>query len=438
MKKILFTALAGIVFAMPGMAQEFDHQIEALITGGGYELAENVPAMKINSFADLINKRPAMPTANDLLTPEAKTAYARRSSAAYYLGVQNFRSALLDAQQELNSKTIELGKKQKQTNKKAMEQYNANVNAGLMPSQQEMMQLYMSGEINEKMSEAQMMDVMAGKFAAKWGISKQEYIKIINMAQSNPKGTEAYLKSNHPSLYNRLYAANAKYGNQNVNVGDPHENEYGELGEQLSALANEAFEFKNDNMDMTKHVQFQAHSNAMLNDASFAAHTVGLPTNKLEELFVQIIEGWRASSECKRAIQIEDPLEERLNNWDCCKNAKEGQTICYPSWWIEGRKSENALIDAYNRKQAEKWLAEVKAYDVQVTALMKRLIALDNQLEQIRNGGEVTAAYAMAKSQAYIAATHLYDFNFILEVALQFPHVAHQEESYCWTFFFKG
>ena len=438
MKKILFTALAGIVFAMPGMAQEFDHQIEALITGGGYELEESIPATKINSFADLINKRPAMPTANDLITPEAKTAYARKSSAAYYQGALNFRSTLLEKQQELNSKTLELGKKQQKSNQKAMAQYNANVNAGLMPSQQEMMQLYMSGEINEKMSEAQMMDVMAGKFAAKWGISKQEYIKIINMAQSNPKGTEAYLKSNHPSLYNRLYAANAQFGNENVNAGDPHENEYGALGEQLSALANEAFEFKNDNMDMMKHVQFQAHSNGMLNDTSFATHTTGLPTNKLEDLFAQIIEGWRASSECKRAIQIEDPLEERLNNWDCCKNAKEGQTICYPSWWIEGRKSENALIDAYNRKQAEKWLAEVKAYDVQVTALMKRLIALDNQLEQIRNGGEVTAAYAMAKSQAYIAATHLYDFNFILEVALQFPHVAHQEESYCWTFFFKG
>lgn len=438
MKKVLFTALASIVLALPMMAQEFDHQIEALITSGGYELEESIPATKINSFADLINKRPAMPTANDLITPEAKTAYARKGSAAYYQGALNFRSTLLEKQQELNSKTLELGKKQQKSNQKAMAQYNANVNAGLMPSQQEMMQLYMSGEINEKMSEAQMMDVMAGKFAAKWGISKQEYIKIINMAQSNPKGTEAYLKSNHPSLYNRLYAANAQFGNENVNAGDPHENEYGALGEQLSALANEAFEFKNDNMDMMKHVQFQAHSNGMLNDASFAAHTTGLPTNKLEDLFAQIIEGWRASSECKRAIQIEDPLEERLNNWDCCKNAKEGQTICYPSWWIEGRKSENALIDAYNRKQAEKWLAEVKAYDVQVTALMKRLIALDNQLEQIRNGGEVTAAYAMAKSQAYIAATHLYDFNFILEVALQFPHVARQEESHCWTFFFKG
>ncbi len=438
MKKILFTVLAGIVLAMPGMAQEFDHQIEALITGGGYELEESIPATKINSFADLINKRPAMPTANDLITPEAKTAYAVRGSAAYYQGALNFRSTLLEKQQELNSKTLELGKKQQKSNQKAMAQYNANVNAGLMPSQQEMMQLYMSGEINEKMSEAQMMDVMAGKFAAKWGISKQEYIKIINMAQSNPKGTEAYLQSNHPSLYNRLYAANAQFGNENVNAGDPHENEYGALGEQLSALANEAFEFKNDNMDMMKHVQLQAHANGMLNDASFAAHTTGLPTNKLEELFAQIIEGWRASSECKRAIQMEDQLAARLDNWDCCKNAKEGQTICYPSWWIEGRKSENALIDAYNRKQVEKWLAEVKAYDVKMTAMMKRLIELDNQLEQIRNGGEITAAYAAAKNQAYIAATHLYDFNFILEVALQFPHVAHQEESYCWPFSIKG
>ena len=279
---------------------------------------------------------------------------------------------------------------------------------------------------------------MAGKFAAKWGVSKQEYLKIMNMAQKNEKQAAQYIQSNHPDLYNRLYATNAKYGKQNVNVGDPHENEYGELGEQLSALANEAFEFRNTNMDMTKHVQFQAHSNAMLNDASFAAHTVGLPTNKLEELFVKIINDWRTSSECKRAIQIEDPLAARLDNWDCCKNAKEGQTICYPGWWTEGRKSENALIDAYNRRQAEKWLAEVKSYDAQVTAMMKRLIELDNQLEQIRNGGEITAAYAMAKSQAYIAATHLYDFNFILEVALQFPHVARQEESHCWTFFLKG
>ena len=117
MKKILL--MAAMMLALPMMAQEEDyHQIEALITGGGYELAENVPAMKINSFADLINKRPAMPTANDLLTPEAKTAYARRSSAAYYLGVQNFRSALLDAQAELNSKTLELGKKQQKSNQK--------------------------------------------------------------------------------------------------------------------------------------------------------------------------------------------------------------------------------------------------------------------------------------------------------------------------------
>jgi len=436
MKKLFL--MAAIVLAMPLMAQEYDNSIQALITNGGYELKESIPAMKINSFADLINKRPAMPTVNDLITPEAKAAYARKGAAAYYQGALNFRSVVLQQQEDLNKKTSEYSKKQSQNNQKAMEQYNANVNAGLMPSQEEMMQLYMSGEITENMSEAQMMDVMAGKFAAKWGVSKQEYLKIINMAQSNPKGTEAYLKSNHPDLYNRLYAANAKYGNQNVNVGDPHENEYGELGEKLSDLANEAFEFKNKNMDMMKHMDHKAHINSADLLHMGLGDALGLPTNKLEDLFAQIIDGWPVSAECKRAFQTEESIAERIDNWDCCKNAKDGQTICYPAWWIEGRKSENALIDAWNRKQAEKWLAEVKAYDAQMTAMVKRLIELDNQLEQIRNGGEITAAYAAAKNEAYITATHLYDFNFVLEVALQFPHVARQEESHCWTFFIKG
>jgi len=438
MKRFFMMALASIVLALPTMAQEYDNSIQALITDGGYVLEESIPAMKINSFADLINKRPAMPTVNDLITPEAKAAYARKGAAAYYQGAMNFRGTLIDRQQELNSKTVELGKKQSKNNQRAMEQYNANVNAGLMPSQEEMMQLYMSGAITENMSEAQMMDVMAGKFAAKWGVSKQEYLKIINMAQSNPKGAEAYIKSNHPDLYKRLYAANAPYGDSNVNAGDPHENEYGALGEQLSDLANEAFEFRNKNMDRIKSLDHTAHINSADLMHTGIGEALGLPTNKLQDLFAQIIDGWPVSAECKRAFQTEESIAERLDSWDCCTNAKDGQTICYPGWWIEGRKSENAQIDAWNRKQAEKWLAEIKAYDAQMTAMMKRLIALDNQLEQIRNGGEITAAYAMAKSQAYIAATHLYDYNFILEIALQFPHVAHQEETHCWPFFIKG
>lgn len=436
MKKILLMAV--IVLTMPLMAQDFDNSIQALITDGGYELEENIPAMKINSFADLISKRPGMPTVNDLMTPEAKAAYARKGAAAYYKGSLNFRSVILQQQENLNKHTIEYSKKQQKNNERAMEQYQSNVNAGLMPSQEEMMQLYMSGEIKENMSEEQMMDVMAGHFAAKWGVSKQEYLKIINMAQSNPKGTEAYIKSSHPDLYKRLYAANVQYGNENVNAGDPHENEYGQLGEQLSALANEAFEFRNNNMNMMKHAQHKAHINSADLMHMGVGAALGLPTNELEDLYAQIIDGWPVSAECKRAFQTEESIAERLDSWDCCKNAKDGQTICYPAWWIEGRKSENALIDAYNRKQAEKWLAEVKAYDAQMTAMMNRLIELDNQLEQIRNGGEITAAYAAAKSQAYITATHLYDFNFVLEIALQFPHVTRQEESHCFVFFIKG
>ena len=446
MKKSLFVALAAVVLAMPSMAQEEEEVwrytrgwVPTSVYSPSGDDMENVKAGPTpQNLSEAVAKMPAVPSIEQIYCIEAKEKALRTPYAPYHKSLYAALEQNAKVSQDLDRRIQAAGKKQQASNQQAMAQYQSNVNAGLMPSQEEMMALYMSGAITEDMSEEQMMDVMAGKFAAKWGVSKQEYLKIINMAQSNPKGTEAYLKSNHPDLYNRLYAANAKYGNQNVNVGDQHENEYGELGEKLSDLANEAFEFKNKNMDMMKHMDHKAHINSADLLHMGVGEALGLPTNELEDLYAQIIDGWPASAECKRAFQTEESIAERIDNWDCCKNAKDGQTSCNPAWWIEGRKSENALIDAWNRKQAEKWLAEVKAYDAQMTAMVKRLIELDNQLEQIRNGGEITAAYAAAKNQAYIAATYLYDFNFVLEVALQFPHVARQEESHCWTFFIKG
>ena len=366
MKKVLLTVLAGIVLAMPSMAQEFDHQIEALITGGGYELEESIPATKINSFADLTNKRPAMPTANDLITPEAKTAYARKGSAAYYLGALNFRSTLLEKQQELNSKTLELGKKQQKSNQKAMAQYNANVNAGLMPSQQEMMQLYMSGEINEKMSEAQMMDVMAGKFAAKWGISKQEYIKIINMAQTNPKGTEAYLKSNHPSLYNRLYAANAQFGNENVNADDPRKPEFDRINDGLLKAQDDLQEAR---VAYGENLQFsQTHS-------------------KYITIYEQMQKEWDNSSEAKQIEAIEMALQKRLDVWYLTLTNEWGE-VPYPAWFTTERQKENALIDQWNKRWAIKWLKVAEDGDKTYRPIFRRIAELGIENDRIGEQGD--------------------------------------------------
>ena len=406
MKKVLLTVLAGIVLAMPSMAQEFDHQIEALITGGGYELEESIPATKINSFADLTNKRPAMPTANDLITPEAKTAYARKGSAAYYLGALNFRSTLLEKQQELNSKTLELGKKQQKSNQKAMAQYNANVNAGLMPSQQEMMQLYMSGEINEKMSEAQMMDVMAGKFAAKWGISKQEYIKIINMAQTNPKGTEAYLKSNHPSLYNRLYAANAQFGNENVNADDPRKPEFDRINDGLLKAQDDLQEAR---VAYGENLQFsQTHS-------------------KYITIYEQMQKEWDNSSEAKQIEAIEMALQKRLDVWYLTLTNEWGE-VPYPAWFTTERQKENALIDQWNKRWAIKWLKVAEDGDKTYRPIFRRIAELGIENDRIGEQGDTEEMIYLTNKKLvctlYGQMTSLY---IPIRDAMAFPAIEHVE-----------
>ena len=406
MKKVLLTVLAGIVLAMPSMAQEFDHQIEALITGGGYELEESIPATKINSFADLTNKRPAMPTANDLITPEAKTAYARKGSAAYYLGALNFRSTLLEKQQELNSKTLELGKKQQKSNQKAMAQYNANVNAGLMPSQQEMMQLYMSGEINEKMSEAQMMDVMAGKFAAKWGISKQEYIKIINMAQTNPKGTEAYLKSNHPSLYNRLYAANAQFGNENVNADDPRKPEFDRINDGLLKAQDDLQEAR---VAYGENLQFsQTHS-------------------KYITIYEQMQKEWDNSSEAKQIEAIETALQKRLDAWYSTLTNEWGE-VPYPAWFTTERQKENALIDQWNKRWAIKWLKVAEDGDKTYRPIFRRIAELGIENDRIGEQGDTEEMIYLTNKKLvctlYGQMTSLY---IPIRDAMAFPAIEHVE-----------
>ena len=224
MKKLIL--MAAIMLTMPLMAQEEEvwHYTQGWIPSW-YSTSINLDDIKAAStpknMLEAVDRMPAFPTAEQIYTVEAKEKALRDIYQPYEKALFAAWDKNGEVSRDVDRRIKVAGEKQQKSNQKSMAQYQSNVNAGLMPSQEEMMQLYMSGEIKENMSEAQMMDVMAGKFAAKWGISKQEYIKIINMAQSNPKGTEAYLKSNHPDLYKRLYAANAPYGNENVHADDP-------------------------------------------------------------------------------------------------------------------------------------------------------------------------------------------------------------------------
>jgi len=174
-------------------------------------------------------------------------------------------------------------------------------------------------------------------------------------------------------------------------------------------------------MDMMKHVNYVS------SQGNF--HVAGLPTNKLEDLYTQIADGWKSSSECKQVIQIETGLQERLNSWEPCVESNIGKDIPFPSWWTQGRKQENAVIATWNKQNAQKWLTAVAEYDGQLRALYERLEVLDKQLEQVRSGDAETFAYLDAKMQVYIAEQLLLDYYSMFTVALGFPCAVPQEET---------
>ncbi|MBQ7663954.1 MAG: hypothetical protein IJS43_01880 [Bacteroidaceae bacterium] len=432
MKRILFMALAGMLLALPVIAQEWEHEIMSHATTD-YEVPENIAPMKINTLADMINKRPALPTVADLMSPEAKAAYARKGALAYEAAIEPFRLKLQGEQMALQNTMREAQAKRQQQYAQQRNYTEQASKQGLMLSQEETMQVIMSSGLNlETATEEQMMNVLADAYAKKWNISQADARTFMGMAMSNPKQAEAFLKQKYPALYSKL-EANAPKAKDYV-MEDPNEDAYGKLQDQLMNLSEEARNLKESSMEMSKHTSNVMRANGLPGDYNFGL----APTNKLEGLFIETIAGWAKSSECKQAIQIENGLNDRLDNWEYWKGAKEGQTICHPAWWIDGRKQENALFDTYTKRTAEQWIAAAHEYDAKLQSVANRMLALDAQLEQLRGGKEETLAYCMAKLQVFTVEMYLVDYYRMASTYLTSPCISHQEEQFCFEYWIKG
>ena len=412
MKRIFFLALAAVVLTMPSMAQEEDwHYTQgwmpnAFYTPSASDLADVKAGPTPKDISDLVAKMPAVPTVEQIYSIEAKekairAIYEPYQKSLYAAMEQNAKEGM-----NVDRRMQAAGKKQQASNKQAMAQYQSNVDAGLMPSQQEMMALYMSGEITENMSEAQMMDVMAGHFAAKWGVSKQEYIKIINMAQKNEKQAEAYLKSNHPDLYNRLYAANVQYGDSNVHPDDPRTPAFDRISEELMKAQENLTEVIN------------AYGNNTI-------YTGGVPEYTV--LFQQMEKEWNNSPEAKQIEAIEEALRKRIDAWYLTlKDLKSD--IPYPAWFTEERQKENALIDQWNRRWATKWLKIAQEGDKKLRPIYAHVAELDAENEQLGKQGDSEEFHYLANKKLVTSL-----FGYALQVympvndAISFPAIEHVE-----------
>lgn len=369
MKKLIL--MAAIMLAMPLMAQEEEvwHYTQGWIPSW-YSTSINLDDIKAAStpknMLEAVDRMPAFPTAEQIYTVEAKEKALRDIYQPYEKALFAAWDKNGEVSRDVDRRIKVAGEKQQKSNQKAKAQYQSNVNAGLMPSQQEMMDMMMSGEINPNWSEDKIMDAMAGKFAAKWGVSKQEYLKIINMAQSNPKGAEAYIKSNHPDLYKRLYAANAPYGNENVHADDPRKPEFDRINDELLKAQDDLQEARVAYGENLQHSQ--THSKYM-------------------KIYEQMEKEWDNSPEAKQIEAIETALQKRIEEWSLTLNNVKGD-VPYPAWFTTERKKENALIDQWNRRWATKWIKVAEDGDKAYRPIFRRIAELGVENDRIGEQGD--------------------------------------------------
>ena len=363
------------------------------------------------TIAAAIKALPAVPSVDQVITPEAKEKVWRATYQPYEMAVDNGIMWNSNEAVSIDNRIKAAGQKQSQKNKNAMAQYQSNVNAGLMPSQQEMMALYTSGEINEKMSEAQMMDVMAGKFAAKWGVSKEEYLKIINLAQKNEKQAEAYLKSNHPDLYNRLYAANASYGNSNVQADDSRDARFEQISEELHNLQEQL-------------------NNAIASYGGNRQYTGAHPgQSELDILNEQMLKEWNNSPEAKQFDAIAAALDKRVDAW-ITTLPNDLYEAPYPDWWTAERKKLNALIDQWNRRWATKWVKIAQDGDNSMRPILERVAVLEAENEKLgQQGGTENLLYLENKKVISVFYAYLPQLRLPYNQALSFPCIERLEET---------
>lgn len=407
MKKLIL--MAAIMLTMPLMAQEEEvwHYTQGWIPSW-YSTSINLDDIKAAStpknMLEAVDRMPAFPTAEQIYTVEAKEKALRDIYQPYEKALFAAWDKNGEVSRDVDRRIKVAGEKQQKSNQKSMAQYQSNVNAGLMPSQQEMMDMMMSGEINPNWSEDKIMDAMAGKFAAKWGISKQEYIKIINMAQSNPKGTEAYLKSNHPDLYKRLYAANAPYGNENVHADDPRKPEFDRINDELLKAQEDLQEARvayGDNLQYS-----QTHSKYM-------------------KIYEQMEKEWDNSPEAKQIETIEAALQKRIEEWSLTLKNVKGD-VPYPAWFTTERQKENTLIDQWNKRWATKWIKVAEDGDKAYRPIFRRIAELGMENDKIGQQGDTEEMiYLTNKKLVCTLYGQMMSLYVPIRDAMAFPAIEH-------------
>lgn len=274
-------------------------------------------------------------------------------------------------------------------------------------------------------------DEVAGamEVAAEWAkLPEAEAKKIEAMSEKDEAEALAYIKANHPSLYAKINsmtvspAAAQKTQQKAENIiNQDKADKYEEIGDKLRDIQQK----KTEEMSSYITESMGAAARAALTGRQVLVGSSAAET-ELMQMRADILKSWAGSEEAAKVLKMEEELNKKTNDW-MAQNKKTWNDEL-PSFWAEGRKAQNDVIDGFNLKQAEKWRALLqKQIDNQMVAV-KEVTQLDDQLEAVRGKDEGDFTYWNCKMTAGLLSSTVVNCVLLHRMVLDLPLVNHVPE----------
>ena len=370
---------------------------------GNRVLRMTAPTIHFSTFSEAIAALPALPTAQQILDENVESATVK--------AIVNHALALDELNGRLAARSMEMAMKQAEAGMKMQNGAAFGAQQGMpMPITNAFVgklseAIHKSGLDPETASEEELMKVTLGVMSKELGIPEAEMAKLMAMAQTNPEGAMEMVMKKYPQAAKQLSAMKAEMPEVQEEE-DPNMEKLVALYEELSAL----------NEDAALLAAFNRGSRLQKELASYAR---------------EVETKWEASETCAKINAMEQALSERLDAYHQANNT--GYNDEAPAFWVEARKEQNALIEAYNLQIAEQWRAMVQDCLTDVLPASQRLAEAKDRFaklsEEIDFSGDPNVLYQYQLAAGVIQqmpSTIIYDLPAIAMDAPRIGHVLEQ------------
>ena len=374
-------------------------------SNGDLILRKKQSTLHFNSVNDMLAALPAIPTAKQILNPEGEGAAAIDGLINFDLARNDFnarreQAAMEDAMKRASAAMANMGNPAAggmpipQPQNEAMQQLSTSLMGAMLNS----------GLDLENASEEEIMKATLGTLSKELNIPEAEMAKMMEMAKSNPEAATAYMMKKYPNVTKKFAPANPQ--------------------PQAASEENELDQYQ----DIFDEIE------ALQKDEAFIAASKRVPQMPkiMQEYANQLLSQWATSETCAKIEAMEKELDQKTDAYMKEHNLSYNDEA--PKLWTDGRKEQNALIDAYNETMVEQWRAKVQEEINYFKPHAERLAKLEARLnEAAKTLTNKTSQTIMIQWQNISATLANYSFFVIYElpaVAMDAPRIYHVAEQW--------